>query len=161
MPRRRRRIATEFVRPDFPVFPMYVVSVLFLAFFVFTFRPAATEGNISVALPVEVGGEDFFNPADAPATLVVAVASRPNGTIGNMTVRTTGGAPGGQVIGASIGRYRVELRKRKAAFAGKPIKLILEIGDGLLYESYVRLLDVAIQAGFEDVSAVPMDAKKR
>ena len=59
---RRRRIATEVVRPDFPVVPMYVVSVLFLAFFVFTFgRDVSQEVQFSMTLGREGHSEEFLD----------------------------------------------------------------------------------------------------
>jgi hypothetical protein len=64
-------------------------------------------------------------------------------------------------IGADPKRYQAELQKRWDDQKGKPAKLTLEIGDGLLQEYVVNLLDIGVRIGFTDIAPVPMDAKKR
>jgi biopolymer transport protein ExbD len=163
MSRKHHKNATEDVTPDLPITPMLDMSFQLMAFFIFTFRPAPTEGQIAMSLPKEEGGgEGIPSPIDdKPVTFVVTVESAGNGTIGNMTIREKDGPAGGDPIGASIDRYQAELKTRKSALGGKPSKLTLEIGDGVLHEYVVRLLDVGIQAGFEDIAPVPLDQKKR
>lgn len=43
----------------------------------------------------------------------------------------------------------------------KPAALTIEIADKLLQAYVVQLIDTAIRSGFEDVSPVPIDPKKR
>jgi biopolymer transport protein ExbD len=154
---------TEDVSVELPITPMLDMSFQLMAFFIFTFRPAPTEGQIAMSLPKEEGGGDSIpSPSeDKPVTFVVTVDSGPNGTIGNMTIREKDGPPGGDAIGANIDRYGAELRKRRADLKGRPSKVTLEIGDGILHEYVVRLLDVAQQAEFTDIAPVPLDLKKR
>jgi biopolymer transport protein ExbD len=159
----KHKNVTEDVQPDLPITPMLDMSFQLMAFFLFTFRPAPTEGQIAMSLPKEEGGGDGIpNPVDdKPVTFVVAVEAGPNGTIGNMTIREKDGTGAGDPIGAGVDRYQTELRKRKTSLGGKPSKLTLEIGDGVLHEYVVRLLDVGIGVGFEDIAPVPLDTKKR
>jgi biopolymer transport protein ExbD len=159
----KHKNTTEDVQPDLPITPMLDMSFQLMAFFIFTFRPAPSEGQIAMSLPKEEGGSDAIpSPVDdKPVNFVVTVDGGANGTIGNMTIREKDGPAGGDSIGASIDRYQAELKKRKAALGGKPSKLTLEIGDGILHEYVVRLLDVGIGAGFEDIAPVPADTKKR
>ncbi len=142
---------------------MLDMSFQLMAFFLFTFRPAPSEGQIAMSLPmVEGGGDSIPSPSeDTPVTFVVTVDGGANGTIGNMTIREKDGPPGGDPIGASVERYGAELRKRRAELKGRPSKVTLEIGDGILHEYVVRLLDVASQAEFTDIAPVPADTKKR
>jgi biopolymer transport protein ExbD len=159
----RHKNETEDVQPDLPITPMLDMSFQLMAFFIFTFRPAPTELQIAMALPKEEGGGDSIPSPfdDKPVSFIVTVAGGANGTIGGMTIREKDGPPGGDEIGASIDRYSAELKKRKAALGGRPSKLTLEIGDGVLHEYVVRLLDVGVQAGFEDIAPVPADQRKR
>lgn len=155
---------TEDVAVELPITPMLDMSFQLMAFFIFTFRPAPTEGQIAMALPNMEGGDSNAIPSpidDKPVSFVVTVNSGPNGTIGGLTIREKDGPADGDDLGASVERYRDELKKRRAALGGRPSKLTLEIGDGVLHEYVVRLLDVGIAVGFEDIAPVPLDTKKR
>ncbi len=160
----KHKNVTEDVTPDLPITPMLDMSFQLMAFFIFTFRPAPTEGQIAMALPKEEGGPSDAIPSpteDKPVSFIVTVDGGASGTIGNMTIREKDGPAAGDNIGASIERYQAELTKRRGALNGKPSKLTLEIGDGILHEYVVRLLDVGIGVGFEDIAPVPADSKKR
>ncbi len=160
----KHKNVTEDVQPDLPITPMLDMSFQLMAFFIFTFRPAPTEGQIAMSLPKMEGGESDSIPNpddDKPVSFIVTVDGGASGTIENMTIREKDGPTAGDPIGASIDRYQAELKKRKGALGGKPSKLTLEIGDRVLHEYVVRLLDVGIGVGFEDIAPVPMDAKKR
>ncbi|QDU22822.1 ExbD/TolR family protein [Urbifossiella limnaea] len=159
----KHKNVTEDVTVELPITPMLDMSFQLMAFFIFTFRPAPSEGQIAMSLPKEEGGGDAVPSAtdDKPVTFVVTVDSGPNGTVGNMTIREKDGPPGGDAIGASFDRYGAELRKRRADLKGRPSKLTLEIGDGILHEYVVRLLDVARQAEFEDIAPIPANPKSR
>ena len=148
---------TEDVAVELPITPMLDMSFQLMAFFLFTFKPAASEGQIALALPQERPGmvdpDIVFN--DKPVTFVVTVAGAANGTISGMTIREQDGPPGGENIGAGFDRYGAELRQRRAALKGRPSKVKLEVASPVLHESVVRLLDIARQAGFEDIAPVP------
>ena len=156
---------TEDVQPDLPITPMLDMSFQLMFYFIMNFRVAPSEGQIAMSLPKEEGSATSdampSQTADKPVSFIVTVAGGANGTIGAMTIREKDGPPGGDEIGASIDRYSAELKKRKAALGGRPSKLTLEIGDGVLHEYVVRLLDVGVQAGFEDIAPVPADQRKR
>lgn len=159
----KRKHETEDVQPDLPITPMLDMSFQLMAFFIFTFRPAPSEGQIAMALPKEEGGSDVAPSFadDKPVTFIVTVDPGPNGTVGNMTIKEKDGPGAGDQIGASFDRYQAELKKRKAALAGKPSKITLEIGDNILHEYVVRLMDLAMQVDFTDIAPVPADVKKR
>lgn len=158
---RRRRITTEAVRPEFPVVALYVVSVLLLAFFVGQFPNKPPEGQIPVRLPREGHDEAELDRRDNRLVLVVTIEPGPGGTIGAMTIRDGDRPAESDAIGASFARYRAALAERRAAHGARPSRLVLEIGAGLTHEYYVRLLDLAIEVGFGDVTAYPADPAKR
>jgi biopolymer transport protein ExbD len=160
---KKHKNVTEDVAVELPITPMLDMSFQLMAFFIFTFKPAPSEGQIAMSLPKLEGGDTAAPSAmdDKPVTFVVAVANGDNGTIGNMTIREQDGPPGGESIGASYERYGTELRKRRADLKGRPSKVTLEIGSAVLHEYVVRLLDIARQAGFEDIAPVPADTTKR
>src|SRR5947209_4849860 len=91
MSNRNRRPGTDRVDPDLPITPMLDMSFQLLAFFIITFKPAPTEGQIALALPKDEGSgpmADVFKPfeADKPAHYVVRVTATDGGAIGNMTI---------------------------------------------------------------------------
>ena len=71
--------------------PMLDMSFQLLAFFIMTFKPAPTEGQIAMTLPEEEGGATvagFPTPSDdKPSRYIVRVEATDNGTIKKMTLR--------------------------------------------------------------------------
>ena len=160
----RRRQATDHVQPDLPITPMLDMSFQLMAFFIFTFRPAPTEGQLLLALPKnEGGGEGIPNPTeDKPVNFIVRVTAASNGTIADMTIIEGGSSDVRPLdLGADFKTYQGELKKRVEALKGKPSKLTLELADNLLWEHVVRLIDIAVDVGFKDLAPVPIDPKKR
>jgi len=166
MSHKRGRQEAEAVEPDLPITPMLDMSFQLLAFFVFTFQPAPTEGQLAMALPKEEGSPtassvpDISN--DKPETFVIRVEATEQGQLGGMSIYVKDAADQKpQPIPPSYDGMLAELKKRTAELKGKPSKLTLEIGSGLVQESVIRLLDVGQQAGFTDIAPVPVDPKKR
>lgn len=164
---RKHKPGTDFVEPDLPITPMLDMSFQLLAFFIMTFNPAPTEGQIALALPKDEGGPSAAIPSaidtsDKPVQFIVTVSAADNGTIEKMSLRVADSPVAAKEL-SSVPAYRDEL---KALFAGlekekKTGKLTLEIADKLLQEYVVQLLDQGIRAGFTDISPVPVDPKKK
>lgn len=164
---RKHKPGTDFVEPDLPITPMLDMSFQLLAFFILTFNPAPTEGQIALSLPAAEGGGSstvsLIDP-DKPLHYVVVVSAADNGTIEKLSVREEGGAnPTSRDIPASMVSFQKEVKDLAAqvAQAKKTGKLTLEIGDKLLQEYVVQLVDVGLRAGFSDISPVPLDKKKQ
>lgn len=164
---KRKRAQTDFVEPDLPITPMLDMSFQLLAFFIMTFKPAPTEGQISLTLPKEEGGPSATsipNPVDPnqPKHYIVRVVATENGQIEKMTLTEEGAADArGKDLGANVAAYRDELVTLSRGLAGKPGKVTLEIGDKLVQAYVVQLVDTGIRAGFSDISPVPADKSKR
>jgi biopolymer transport protein ExbD len=160
----RRQPPTEQVDPDLPITPMLDMSFQLLAFFIMTFKPAPTEGQIAMQLPPPEQGGGVGIPGvgeDKPVKYIVTVVPTDTGTIGNMKIREDGTATDAKDLGSDVKTYFEELRKLAAALKDKPGKITLEIGDKLLQAYVVQLLDHGVRAGFNDISPVPIDPKKR
>jgi biopolymer transport protein ExbD len=168
-----RRSPPEQVEPDLPITPMLDMSFQLMAFFIFTFRPAPTEGQIAMSLPKEEGGETSFSiPSiddDKPVKEVVKVQAADNGTIADISIIEEGSADITPTsLGADLKKYQAELESRlkRATESKKKAKLVIEIDDKLLHEYVVQLLDHAMRAkvgdiGYDGVAPVPMDPSKR
>jgi biopolymer transport protein ExbD len=162
----KRKKGTDYVDPDLPITPMLDMSFQLLAFFIFTFRPAPTEGQLLLALPPMEGDKSAtaipsVDPDQMPVKLVVTVAATAEGTIAEIVVREEGSTVPPVKVGADHTAYFRELEKRKAALGKRPGKLTIEIDEKLLHAYVVKLLDEAVRAGFQDISPVPADPKKR
>ncbi|MBX9622216.1 MAG: biopolymer transporter ExbD [Gemmataceae bacterium] len=160
----RRTKPGDLVDPDLPITPMLDMSFQLMAFFIFTFRPAPTEGQIVLALPKDDGGgQGIPSPTDdRPVTLVARAEAAETGRIAGITlVERDAAETKPEELGADLKKYQAALRARYNGFKGKPAKLIIEVGDGLLQEYVVNLLDVAVNVGFTDVAPIPLDPKKR
>jgi hypothetical protein len=173
--RHKHKNATEDVQPDLPITPMLDMSFQLMAFFIFTFRPAPTEGQIAMALPISEGNPNATAVPDVsdqkPVSFVVKVFTRgaddrPTGGITKLTIRDREKVGDEQVVSTEVPAdkhyeaYEAALKRRKGEIGGRPSKLTLEFEDGILHEYMVRLLDVGIQAGFEDIAPVPLNPKK-
>lgn len=159
----KRRHLDDPVQPDLPITPMLDMSFQLMAFFIFTFRPAPTEGQIAMALPKSEGGGQGMPSItdDKPQVFVVRVEAAENGTIGKMSlIEKDSGDTRPLDLGADLKKYQAELQTRYNALKGSKGKLTLEIGDKLLHEYVVALLDVGIRVGFTDIAPVPMNKKQ-
>jgi biopolymer transport protein ExbD len=140
--RRRRRKArpTDHVEPDLPITPMLDMSFQLLAFFILTFNPAPTEGQIALALPQDSGGPSTAAPSiieEKPLHYIIRVSAADNGTIEKLSVLEADGAnPTPRDLAASVTAFRDEVKALAALVAQskKGGKLTLEIGEKLLQE---------------------------
>ncbi|MDB5311595.1 MAG: Biopolymer transport protein ExbD/TolR [Gemmataceae bacterium] len=158
----KHKNATEDVSVELPITPMLDMSFQLMAFFIFTFRPAPTEGQLALALPKEgTSSMTDFRADDQPVRFVVRVESARNGTIAKMWLLEPGAAdPRPLDLGEDVKRYRAELRSRFEELKGGRGKLTLEIDDGLLQEYVVNLYDVARGIGFEEIAPVPLNPRR-
>ena len=112
---RRRRQGTDFVEPDLPITPMLDMSFQLLAFFIMTFKPAPTEGQIAMSLPpAEEGSQSATAIPDLtsvkPLKLAVRVIPDEDGNIAMLTQ-----VPGIGRKGAE--RLIIELRDKVGALS--------------------------------------------
>src|SRR6478752_6547702 len=108
---KHHRTETEFVEPDLPITPMLDMSFQLMAFFIFTFRPMPTEGQIAMSLPAEKGGAADIPSAtdDKPVTFVVRVDATENGQIARMVLSEKDAAETrGVDLGADVKKYDAE-----------------------------------------------------
>ncbi|MDB5311945.1 MAG: Biopolymer transport protein ExbD/TolR [Gemmataceae bacterium] len=117
---------------------------------------------LTLPWPVRKTSEVAGANGEKPVTFVVRVESTVRGTIRTMSLTQIDEAGAPTIdLGADLRKYETDLTKRFDALRGKPGRLTLEIGDGLQQEFVVALVDVGIRVGFQDVTAVPLDPKKR
>ena len=163
-PRRK----ADHVEPDLPVTPMLDMAFQLLAFFIVTFKPAPTEGQLALALPREEKGGDGWrvhigNEPDKPRYYVVRATATDGGGIERLTLVEEGSAAPPKDLGANVVAFRDELTAISARLAReqKPGRLTLELDDKLRQAFVVQLMDTGARAGFDNISPVPVDSAKR
>lgn len=158
----RRRQATDHVEPDLPITPMLDMSFQLLAFFIITFRPAPTEGQLAMMLPrEEAGGVTMPSITDdQPVRYIVRVIATPTGAIQEMTLEEEGSVNPSIDLKADVKLYFEELKKLAEQNKSKPAKLSLELDGKLIHDYVVSLLDHGKRAGFNDIAPVPIKPRK-
>jgi biopolymer transport protein ExbD len=170
--RRRARQTTDFVEPDLPITPMLDMSFQLLAFFIMTFKPAPTEGQIAMSLPPPEQGGGAGIPMlgeEKPTKWIVRVTATEGGNIDKITIREDGSPDAvGKDLGASPEAFLAEAsrlwnseqkRMNDARSQGRnipPPKLLLEFDNKLIQANIVQLIDGGVQAGFTDIAPVPI-----
>ena len=164
----RHRQGTDFVEPDLPITPMLDMSFQLLAFFIMTFKPAATEGQIALTLPKDDGGPNNAIPNvmddKKPKHYLVQVTASADATaIASMKLSEEGENLKVTDLGANVATYRDELKKlsQQLTAAGHTGKVTLELDARLKQAFVVQLIDTGIRAGFTDISPVPIEKNKR
>lgn len=166
MGHRRHRQTTDFVEPDLPITPMLDMSFQLLAFFIMTFKPADTEGQIALTLPKDEGNKSPSASVDItddnkPKHFIVRVEATEGGAIAKMSVSEEGSVNVAGTDLPSVPAYRDELTRLFKGLGGKPGKVTLEIAPKLLQAYVVQLVDNGVRTGFTDISPVPIDKKDR
>jgi len=181
MLRRRRRMKDNPTDPELPITPMLDMSFQLMAFFILTFKPGPTEGQLAMTLPSE--GTSIAAPSLNPPTepkysglvrLVGGVVdftlmmpgeprpipfTGPDGKPVKLVTSTTGS-------NINTDQLVVELKKimARAVEANKSLppdaqtipKLEFQFEDDVKVAIIVRLLDEARRAGFNKVTPMPL-----
>ena len=153
MPRRKEEPPVEVT---LPITPMLDMSFQLLSFFILTFKPLPTEGQMSVALPrVDVTETP---PVDVPPlpddnkkdeyTIVLRASS--GGDLADLSMRGPAGDFG--VIQNVAG-----LQKRMEEISGKRenISITIEADNDLTYARLIDVMDLCRKAGYDTVNLTP------
>lgn len=124
-----------------------------LAFFILTFKPAPTEGQVELRMPppqpatgakggAAVGSKDNNKPIEPLSTLVITVLGRPNGELGEMAIGEV------QALNVNILEARVH---KLLGDPGTPFEqVIIQVGPTLHYEQLMKIVDICTRAKTPD-----------
>lgn len=139
----------------FPVVPMLDMSFQLLAFFILTFQAPSRETRLDLDLPIA--------PAALPKRADSAPASeRVAGLDTSLTVRATAD-PEGRLESLHLDELTLEgpdaladrLKAYVKALEGKPLRVVIQADDALLYQTAARLVNACAQAGVGTVRLAP------
>ena len=151
MSHKHKKKHSDHFEPDLPITPMLDMSFQLMAFFLITFRPMPTEGQLALSLPeTKGGGVSIQTPNDLdekPEDITVTVDATPEGKVQSITWVDSVGS---QNLGAEMKAYQKAVMDKVASTqkSNKKLgKLKLEIDKGLVHEYVVHLIDVGVQIG--------------
>jgi len=174
----RRRQKTDHVDPDLPITPMLDMSFQLLSFFIMTFKPAPTEGQIAMSLPPPEEGDAVATKipditSEKPVKYIARIEATNLGQIDSIRLIEEGSPDEkGQVFGGSKAEVesflkackaisQAEEKRRAANSSVPPPKLTLEVASNLVQGQMMQVFDAAVLAGFKDIAPVPIDKKER
>ena len=160
---RRGRQQTPATEPDLPITPMLDMSFQLMAFFILTFRPVPTEGQLALVLPsLGVGQPSIvtLNPDDKPDSYTVTVS--PTGGVPSDITLLKEGETEGQTFKMTPAKQSqamddlyaalVKLVKDQKAAKKPTPTLDIQFADEVRYQYVIKMLDDAKVAGFEKIS---------
>ncbi|VTS03591.1 ExbD/TolR family protein [Tuwongella immobilis] len=163
MSKKKHGPGEEDVKVDLPITPMLDMAFQLMAFFIFTFKPQPTEGQISLFLPQLKGNESVQMappPPDTPVeakeeyTIIVRAAE---GQIASIDFRGQG-AP--EPLGTQPSRLLERLNQIPRR-DGDNVSVKIESDPKLNYNQLIRLMDVCIKAKFPSVGVAPLSASSQ
>jgi biopolymer transport protein ExbD len=154
--RRRRKEETP-VDVTLPITPMLDMSFQLLSFFILTFHPMPTEGQLSVSLPkidaAATPDQSPTPPEDQKDEYTITVISNSTGELTSSSISLKGPATNAESI-KNLAQLRDELKKIAASTkqGAKGVSITLEASNDLMYSGLITIMDLCRQAGFDSVS---------
>ena len=159
---RRRRQHTPATEPDLPITPMLDMSFQLMAFFILTFRPVPTEGQLSLVLPdAGIGAPSTPSKLDEKPDAYIATVAPVGGVPSDITLLKDGETEGktfkmtpSKNTSAMDDFYKelAAIVKKKKEEKGQLPKLELQFAEDVRYQFVIKMLDDAKLAGFEKIS---------
>lgn len=189
MLRRRKRMQDNPTEPELPITPMLDMSFQLMAFFILTFKPGPTEGQLALLLPREGTSTPDVVSLNPVEEVKYVGEVRLVGTTIDFTLVFPGVPPqtkmtvsedkktplvsssaAGTLVNTDVMVYELEkiMAAAKAANANLPAgteklplpKLEFQFEDEVRYELVIRFVDDAKRAGFLKVTPMPLNTKK-
>jgi biopolymer transport protein ExbD len=156
---RRRKALDAPYEITLPITPMLDMSFQLLSFFILTYRPMPTEGQLSINMPkldaTDNPIQDPTPPDEKKDEYFLSVHASSNGDVALL------GLKGGAVNAEQIRNYADLLSQLKAL--PKPpgkgadgVSITIEAANDLNYSKLIEIMDICKKAGYESVNLMPM-----
>jgi biopolymer transport protein ExbD len=159
--RKNRRASDAPVDTELPITPMLDMTFQLMAFFIMTFKPQDTEGQLPILLPKDDASKNSVASPEIPPDEVddykLGVYST-SGRVDSLTLKV--GASQEAFSGPTMFET---LRQKLSAFkkpTDRPAKITIESTDQLRYAELIRMMDECKKAGFESVGIAQMAKPK-
>jgi biopolymer transport protein ExbD len=161
--RRRKRKDETPVDVTLPITPMLDMSFQLLSFFILTFHPMPTEGQLSINLP-NINAAD--KPDDSPTPpeenkkdeYTVTLIANSSGEIANISMKGPT-ADLGNIRGMAELYDQLQKIAKSSSRGPEGISITIEASNDLIYGRLIEVMDRCKKAGYDSVNLVP--AKSR
>lgn len=141
-----------------PITPMLDMSFQLLSFFILTFRPMPTEGQLSIGLPkvevAEIPKVEPSEPSDQNDEYTVTIHASAEGNVSLLGLR---GPTANLENIKSLNELLGELKKiPKPGGDAKKVSITIESANDLNYARLIEVMDLGKKAGFDTMNLMPM-----
>lgn len=163
MSRKKRRNAEEPpVEVSVPVTPMLDMSFQLLSFFILTFRPMPTEGQLAVNLPKVDASQQVESlptpPEDQKDEYTVTLISGSAGEVANISMKGPTGDMGNIRNMADLHQQLQKIPKPPGKGA-EGVAITVEASNDLVYGRLIDVMDMCKKAGYESVNLQPIKSR--
>ena len=152
---RKKKKKPDYVDPTLPIAPMLDMSFQLMSFFILTFKPTPSEGQLSMFLPklddaTQSQPQDQIIPEDKVDAYIIRVG-RAEGRVGTITFKSDASEetlPGDDPLKA-LSTKLSSIPKPKSVKAAP--KLTIEAPDDMKYSSLIKLMDTCRKSGYDNV----------
>jgi biopolymer transport protein ExbD len=157
--KKRRRAEEPPVDVTVPITPMLDMSFQLLSFFILTFRPMPTEGQLAVNLPKidasQQVEQDPLPPEDKKDEYTVTLISGSSGEVANISMKGPTAEMGNIRNFADLFDQLKKLAQSSARGA-EGISITIEASNDLVYARLIDVMDMCKKAGYESVNLQPV-----
>jgi biopolymer transport protein ExbD len=162
VPRKRTRKEETPVDVTLPITPMLDMSFQLLSFFIITFHPMPTEGQLSVNLPkvdaADKPQEEPVLPEDKKDEYTVTLIASSSGELASISMKGPTGEMGNIRNTADLYDQLKKIPKPPGKGA-EGVSITLEASNDLTYARLIEVMDLCKKAGYDSVNLQP--AKSR
>jgi biopolymer transport protein ExbD len=145
-----------------PITPMLDMSFQLLSFFIITFHPMPTEGQLSVNLPNIDAADKSETPPELPSEkkdeYTVTLIANSSGELASISMKGPTGEMGNIRNTADLFDQLKKIPK-PAGRGAEGVSITLEASNDLTYARLIEVMDLAKKAGYDSVNLQP--AKSR
>ena len=160
----RRRNEEKPVDITLPITPMLDMSFQLLSFFILTFRPMPTEGQMSVMLP-KLDTTEQPQPIDLPPNetqkdeYTITLRASAGGEVALMSLKgPTGEAP--EIRNLTDLATQLNAISPGAGKGKESVSLTIEADNDLTYARLIEVMDACRKAGYDTVNLMPTRKEK-
>ena len=163
MSRKKKRFVEEPpVDVTLPITPMLDMSFQLLSFFILTFRPMPTEGQLAVNLPKVDASQQIESdptpPEEKKDEYTVTLISGSGGEVANISMKGPTGDMGNIRNFADLFDQLKKIPKPSGRGA-EGVAITVEASNDLVYGRLIDVMDMCKKAGYESVNLQPVRSR--
>jgi biopolymer transport protein ExbD len=162
VPRKRKRREESPVDVTLPITPMLDMSFQLLSFFILTFHPMPTEGQLSVSLPKIDAAQQVDTPPDLPDDkkdeYTVTLIASSSGDLASISMTGPTGDMGNFRTTTELYEQLLKIPKPSGRGA-EGVSITIQASNDLTYAWLIDVMDRTKKAGYESVNLAPVKSR--